>query len=502
MEKPAARVLPIRTSCLALALLLLASVLLAQSAPPAPLPARTYIIAAYVEDAAGKPVPDALVLVRLSPRNGTPASNSTQLLEVPTNLAGRARILLPVGLNQSTPDAYISAYTPYWSSSPSDLNLPDRPTDIFDRSFSVPIELNTYRVRISDRIGNPVPLADVQFTQPYPLYRRTDPNGLAQVRFPPGLPVSGYVQYQGAGQFFTLDNASSATAIEQDFNLPLARRINAWNQSFDWSAQLSDAMGRPLLTQPIALVSDYQNWTYLTDRDGRLYLRALPGENITLEWTGYNFTYRFPLNISRASTRLQMPLLINISDPAKDNLGDSCYRILINVTDRRKSPYLQVQARPINGSGALPFTLDKSVPLANQTGVQFTRILCVDTDTAFDIIAQNPYEQAQLQIQLKTAENFVPSVSSAYTQPPPPSLFVKSAARSTGDKIEIILILIYILFGLIALFMAMRFKQLLLYYAQSILRFTYISYTARQASAPPKEDYKAKTSPPPAPPKK
>ena len=475
----------LRAACLLFALLLFSSALLA-AAVPVSLPARTYIITAEVADSGGKPVPNALVLVSLSNASAPANASQARVLEALTSLTGRARILVSVGTNQSTPSASLNVYLPYWSSAPTDLSLPDRPVDVFDRNFTLPFALNTYRIRLNDQIGNPVPLAEVQFMQPYPLYGKTDANGLVQVRLPPDRPVNGYIQFQGTGQLFSFGSLPlSSSAIEKDFGMPFAGRVQSWNDSFDWSPQLLDAMGRPLVLQPVDIRSGSQNWSYLSDREGRLFLRELPFENLTLETTSYNFTYRFPLNISRAGPRLQMPLLIHISDPAKDVLGDSCYRIRMNVTDQRQSPNLQVQARPINGSGTLPFTLDQAVPLSNRSGVQFTRILCVDVDTTFDIVAQNPFEQVDLQIQLKTTDNFVPPATSVYAQAPPAGLFDKTAAKSDTGRIEIILLLVYVFFGLIAIFFAVRFKHLLLYYGQSILRFTYTFYKSRKSGPSP-----------------
>lgn len=97
----------------------------------------------------------------------------------------------------------------------------------------------------------------------------------------------------------------------------------------------------------------------------------------------------------------------------------------------------------------------------------------------FDVLADNPFEQASLQIQLKSMDE--PPVKSIYTQAPPPGLMVKEVRPDDSRKVEMVLILFYVFLLLMILFISLRFRGSLLFFLQSISRFTYLSYQDRQA---------------------
>ena len=478
-------------------LMLLAQPLAAQSAIG--LPARTYIITADARDALDKPVPDALVLVQILPPGELPGvTNQTgRLLEARTSGAGRARILLGVAANQSVPAAYLSVYTPYWSSAPKALNLPEIPADAIVQEVTMPLTLDTYRIRLSDAQGNPIAQARVQLTQPFPLVAFTDANGLMQTRLPAGRNVEGNVFYQRNAENFSFGSKTDASGIhELGMFAPFHKQAKAWNESHGWDVRLFDSMGRPLALEDVRLSSGGLDWVYRADRDGWVHAREIPNASVNFSWTGYNYTYSFDINLNSAGTKLQMPLLLTITDPAKAELGDSCYRIDVNVTDARRDPSLQVNARSSLGSGALPFTLDRTVPIQNNSGVRFSRILCVEQDTGFEIGASNTFERTALQIQLKVTASAAP-VDANYTKPPPPGVLERGKVADDPRRLETALILVYVLFALVVVLMAVHFKNRLLYYAQSILRFTYTSYKdrleaeeGRRVEAQKKEDGK------------
>jgi hypothetical protein len=277
---------------------------------------------------------------------------------------------------------------------------------------------------------------------------------------------------------------------------PFRKQAKAWNDSYGWDVRLFDSMGRPLVLEDVHIYSGGLDWVYRADRDGWIHAREMPNASVNFSWTGYNYTYRFAVNLNSAGSKLQMPLLLRVSDPIKSELGDSCYRIDINVTDARRDPALQVGARSSLGSGALPFTLDKTAPMQNNSGLHFSRILCVEQDTGFEIGASNTFERTALQIQLKVTASAAP-VAAIYTRPPPPGVLEKGKAVEDPRRLETALILVYVLFALVVVLMAVHFKNRLLYYAQSILRFTYTSYQnrleveeGRKVEAQKKEDGK------------
>ncbi|MCL6088959.1 MAG: hypothetical protein M1530_02210 [Candidatus Marsarchaeota archaeon] len=420
-----------------------------------------------------------------------------RLLETQTTGAGRARILLSVGANQSAPAAYLSVYTPYWSSAPKALNLPEIPADAIVQEVTMPLTLDTYRIRVSDAQGNPIPQARVQLLEPFPMVDFTDANGLMQTRLPAGSTVEGHVFYQRNAEAFSFGNKTDASGIHEiGMFAPFRKQAKAWNESWGWDVRLFDSMGRPLVLEDVRLSSGGLNWTYRADRDGWVHAREIPNASINFSWTGYNYNYSFIINLNSAGSKLQMPLLIRVSDPVKAELGDSCYRIDLNVTDARRDPSLQVSARSSLGGGALPFTLDKTVQLQNNSGVRFSRILCVEQDTGFEIAASNTFERTALQIQLKVTASAAP-VAAIYTKPPPPGVMEKSKAVEDPRRLETALILVYVLFALVVVLLAVHFKNRLIYYAQSILRFTYTSYKdrleaeeGRRVEAQKKEDGK------------
>jgi hypothetical protein len=467
-----------------LALLLLTATLFAQAHTD--LPPRTYSIVVNVKDALDRPVSDVLVLLYTSPfgSNISAENQNQKVLEEYTGLSGRARISLKVGANQSTPSAYLKIYTPYWASSPKAITLPDIPTANIEEEVTIPLVLSTYRLRIIDENGNPLQGVQVQISSPFPLSILSDANGFAQVRMPAGSNISGFAFYKKMAQNFSfvaqaLNKSEEGKTYELLLKAPFKRKLDPWNKTWSWDARIFDSMGRPLMLETIWVSCQGMNFSFRTDRDGWVHLRQIPSENASFIWLAYNYTYVIPLNLSLAGPKLQMPLLISLSDPAKAELGESCYRIDVNVTDARNDPALKVNAKPLRGGIALPFTLDKRAIMQNSSGMHFSRILCVDADTGFEIIASNTFESTKLQIELKFTTAAAP-VQPIYTKPPPPGVFGKSKAADS-IRLETLLILFYVLFVLIVLLLAVHFKSKLIYYGQAILRFTYTSYQDRQA---------------------
>ncbi len=244
-------------------------------------------------------------------------------------------------------------------------------------------------------------------------------------------------------------------------------------QTFNWSVQILDSSGRPLGEQPVELGVGRSRWTFITSNDGFVHFRNLPYERVNLSWVIYNYTYRQEIVMSRAPSLIRTQQLLTLSAFAPEPLGDSCYRVSVNVTDPRHHPLLQVIARPLSGTGQLLFSLDKAVALGDV--LQFTRVLCVETDTTFEVAASNPFERAVLQIQLRFTD-LPPPNANIYARPPPPELVQSTALSADRRKAELLLILVYILVVLAVIFLVMRFRIIVLYYFQSIMRFVYTSY--------------------------
>ena len=475
-----------RASAITFTLLLLLSCALAVTAPvitsasqaPATsLPARSYPILVNVQDADGHPVPDVLVMASIPSgafsKDVIDLTNHTQ--EGFTDAAGRFRTTLRLAENETTPpSATLSAYTPYWSAAAPPQTLPKTPGEEISYTFQISQPLATYRLRALDYQGGPVQGITVRLVKPYFVVRQTDSNGLVSFRLPPNSAAAGQVEIDGSYQPFVF-NASAAGAT-QEIQMPVPLRhplpLNISGE-FNWSVQILDASGSPLGSQPIVLEVGRSRWTYLSDNGGFIHLRNLPYGRVNLSWVIYNYTYRQEVSLERAPAVIRSPQLLTMTVSPPEPLGESCYRVIVNVTDPRHNPLLQVSARPVLGASQVLFTLDKKVALGSV--LQFTRVLCVQADTTFEVTASNPFERAVLEVQLKVTDLQPPSAE-IYARPPPVEATAPQAAAADRRKEELLLILVYVLIILAVLFLLMHFHVLVLYYFQSIVRFVYTAY--------------------------
>lgn len=470
-----------RASAMAFTLLLLLSFALAaqvivSSAPASTafLPSRYYPVLVNVVDADGHPVPDVLIMAGIPSgafnKEVSNLTNHTQ--EGFTDAAGRWRTTLRLAENETTPpSATLRAYAPYWSAAAPPQTLPN-PGDEISYTFQFDRPLATYRVRAVDYQGGPMPGITVRLTKPYFVLRQTDSNGLVSFRMPPNSSVAGQVEIGGNYESFAFNASAAGATQEIQMPLPLRHPIPLpAPQEFNWSVQILDSSGTPLDFQPIQLEAGRSRWTYLSDNAGFIHLRNLPYERINLSWAIYNYTYRQEVRLDRAPAFIRTQQLLTMAADSPEPLGDSCYRVSVNVTDPRHHPLLQVGAN--SGTGQILFTLDKEVALGQI--LQFTRVLCVQADTTFVVTASNPFERAVLEVQLKIT-SLPPPSATVYARPPPPIVTQAGAASADRRKAELLLILVYALIVLALIFLLMRFRTLVLYYFQSIVRFVYTSY--------------------------
>ncbi len=468
-----------RASALAFACLLLFSFLLISPvSSAAQTPARSYSVLVQVQDAGGHPVPDVLLTAAIPKgdfnKNINDTLNHTQ--EGFSDAAGRWRTTLRLSAGETTPpSALLTAYTPYWSASAPPQPMPKTSGDEISYTFVIPQNLATYRVRTLDYQNQPISGVQVRLFSPYSIIRASDSGGLVFFRLPPNSSVTGQVESGNSSQNFTFPSVSdSDQALEVPIQLPLRHPVpNPYNATFNYSAQILESSGRAWSNQPIGIEVGRMRWTFVSDKTGSIYLRQFPYESINLTWIIYNYTYRQEVNLSRPMPVIRTPLLLTIAAYAPIPLGDSCYRMLVNVTDPRNHPLLQVNAKPVSGDDLIPFSLDHEETINGS--LQFSRVLCVDTESTFDIIASNPFERAVLQVHLQAADAPPPAVS-IYAREPPPKAATKTAvSKEDQKKLELVLLLVYVLVMLVVLFVAVRFRGVLLYYFQSILRFTYTS---------------------------
>ncbi len=457
-----------------------APILLAAPAPGSYLPARSYPIIVSVVDADGHPVPDVLVMASIPSgdfnKNISDLVNHSQ--EGFTDSAGRMRTTLRLSENETTPlFATLSAYTPYWSSTAPPQSLPATPGDEIDYTFQISQPLVTYRVRVSDYQGGPRQGVTVRLTKPYFVLRQTDSSGLVSFRLPQNFSVGGQVEIGSNYESFAFNASQDGSTQEISVPIPLRHPVPLnITHLFNWSVQIFESSGRPLSNQPVELGVGRSRWTYVSDSAGFVHFSDLPFERANLSWVIYNYTYHQEIILDRAPAVIRTQQLLTMTASSPETLGDSCYRVNVNVTDPRHHPLLQVGARPVSGTNQLLFTLDKEVTLGGV--LQFTRVLCVETDTTFEVTASNPFERAVLEVQLKFTTQPPPSAS-VYARPPPLEVIQASAVSADRRKAEMLLILVYVLVVLAVIFLVTRFRGFVFYYFQSIMRFI---YTTRKPS--------------------
>ncbi len=456
----------------------LASSILMAAAPAATafLPVRSYPVLVNVVDADGHPVPDVLVMASLpiGDFNKEISNLTNHAQEGFTDAAGRWRTTLRLAENETTPpSATLRAYAPYWSAAAPPQTLPN-PDDEISYTFQIDLSLATYRVRAIDYQGGPMPGIAVRLNKPYFVLLQTDSDGLVSFRLPPNSGVAGQVEIGGNYEPFVFNGSVAGATQGLQVPIPLRQPLPFQvPQEFNWSVQILEASGTPLDSQPIQIESGSSRWTYLSDNAGFIHLRELPYDRVNLSWVIYNYTYRQEVRLDRAPAVIRTQQLLTMAADSPEPLGDSCYRVSVNVSDPRHHPLLKVGARPLSGAGQILFTLDREVELGQV--LQFTRVICVQADTTFEVTASNPFERAVLEVQLKVTD-LPPPTANVYARPPPTVVTQAGAASADRRKAELLLILVYVLIVLALIFLLMRFRTLVLYYFQSIVRFVYTSY--------------------------
>lgn len=456
-------------------------------------------ISAQVLDADGHSVPDATVGVAYQSNGDQSAMDGYS--EGVTNTRGQWKTTLFFPAN-ITPAQYaqIQVYTPFWSSERLQAHVSTLPNEELSVNITVPMRFSTLRLRLRSN-DVPIPGATVRIVQPAFAMHRTDSGGIAQFRFPQGLAVRGWVESDEQAHFFYSDGAPNEDepgAVAQiDVAHPFIppEPLPADRGAYNWSAQALDAAARPLSQTAFGVQAGNATLTYWSDRDGMLRFHDVPYPFLNLSWISHDVTYNASINLSSPPSSLRTPTLLRILAPQVLPLGESCYRVLVNITDPRQDSILQVMARPEKSGDSLPFTLEQRLTF-NESQVHFYRIVCVVEDAGFDILASNQYENTSVRIQLRRA-------SVAQASPTGNAAVVAAIPKTNSDKadearkIELLVILTELLFFLVAVYVLVRFHDLVLYYGQTMLRFVHGAYhDLRSARLKRKTDLDEKGGPP------
>jgi len=463
---------PMQAMCVFLALLL------APAAFAAEAPLDIYV---SVYDAQGHVVPDAVILVDYQIMEDGNISERT--FTGFTDVGGQMGKTLYFGENETISNyVYIWAYTPFYSPTSQRLRVPLGGKREVQANFTIPYNFNTYRILISGEGGAPLSGVNVRTLSPAFTIRKTNANGLAQFRFPEGLPVFGIAQRQGIMQFFNLSRGQGEASV-----LPLTFPTSGQvpldiNKTYNWTVQMLDPHNKALSSIPFTLQTRGINATYFSDSRGFLRIFEIPYSDLVLSWELYNHTYEKEINLSKeAPGRIISDSVLKIHEPSIIHLGESCYRVEVNITDPRQGVIKQVVARTEDFNQTLALTLEQNQSF-NESKIAFYRLFCVLDDTNFDIIASSPYEYVSLKIQLLKNKEVVQIDSPVVAQKSlPPEVAMK---MENEKKIELIVILIELLMGLVFLYILLRFRAATSYILQSILRAVYFLV---QGAKKPKE---------------
>ncbi|MFH1306623.1 MAG: hypothetical protein ABIH83_03130 [Candidatus Micrarchaeota archaeon] len=394
-----------------------------------------------------------------------------------TDVGGRWETIIYFTEN-STPSDYmqLEAYSPYWSSEMLRVRIPKKePREIY-ANFSMPFIFDTYRVRVLNEEGTPMSGIKVRIFQPIFLEKKTSSNGIAQFRLPSRSLVNGRVEHSGfmeEFEFLPPDINETKRSFFISINYPFTTpKLVDSNKSYNWTVQMYESTGKVLSDHLFTIKAGNYTIIYRTDSIGYLRIFDVSYEQINLSWEIYNYTYTKTFNLSQnLSDKLISKQLLKIHDPSIIHLGESCYRVEVNITDPRKGVMKQVVAKAEDGNQTLALTLEQNQTF-NQSHIRFYRIFCVVEDTRFDIVATSPYENATLTIQL---------LKSTYVKPPPGGITEEEIPEEVTKKIEeerkteIIIILVEALVLLIVAYFLMKFRGSAFYFLQSILRFAYFT---------------------------
>ena len=447
-------------------MLLLASVLFAQDSAQ---------LKIDVVDKSNHVVSDALIIANYQELKGGNLTSKQIVGATDTGGSFDTTILFE---ENSTPAShmFIEVYHPYWSSGSLRVTIPKTDEKIISQKIKIPFDFETYRIRVSDKNGTALSSFNVQLLYPFFLSKKTEANGIVQFRVPKGIIPYGRLERKGEYQSFSFQQDSQKTnflSLQYPFTTP---NPLASDKKYSLILQVFDSQNEPLTAHPFIVSINGSNATYFSDSHGNLRVSDIPQSNLTLHWNLYSHTYSKFYNLEDdIPKRLVSDQLLKIHSPSILHLGESCYRVEVNITDPREGALKQVVAKALDGNKTIAITLEQNQTV-NKTHISFNRIFCVAEDTSFDIIASSPYENATLTIKLlKVPEEFAP---------PPPQVvegvggsgipdFAKEQAEEQ-KKVELLVILVELLVILILAYLAIRFRKQLIYYLGAIMRFVYL----------------------------
>ena len=312
-------------------------------------------------------------------------------------------------------------------------------------------------------------------------HKITKSNGIAQFSIPKGSAVYARAEhyYQSEIANFSKVNDMNIAYISYPFENPTPLSSS---KKYSFNMQILDSSSKPISNKKfvISSKSDSFNLSYLSDSYGFIKALSIPYSKIVLYWDVGTHGVSEDFDLSNLEKKkYTMDKLLKIHQPKITYIGESCYRVELNITDPRENALKQIDVKVIDGDESIAFTLEQN-QIVDHSHILFNRVFCISKNTVFDIVATSPYEQEKLTVQL--IRDFVPIENINYSDAPidysdiieqriPEDVRKKNEEQ---QRFELALILFEVLVILLALYVILRFRIKTFYYVQSISRFVHI----------------------------
>ncbi len=427
---------------------------------------------AVVQDSEGKPVPDAEVMIFY--RQNASIAALDGYIDGVTDSRGqwRGSITYDRG-NVSELYAQVEAYSPYWASERLQARLPQSPAELVEISFAMPLTLSTYRVTAQGPDGVGAPGIAVWSERPFFNSKLTDVSGVAQFRYPEGMKFEGYAFHGGLRKAISIMPQAGEPISELTLAVPF---VNAEQGAAPANNQLSAVMltyeGRILPSQEFEVSPPLPAIVIKSDSFGFIRMRGIPYKYINVSWMRDGYRYVQLIDVSAPMQEIRQPSLLRISPPSIASLGEGCYKVQVIASDPRPLSTPQVSAKQGNESAKIYFNLDQEIALGAGT-VSFSRILCVQEDTSFDVTAGNRFENNTVKIQLR---KYVAPAEAAPSSAPMPA--AQETKGTEDSRLEIVVLLLLLLSTLAFIYIVLHFRGHAIYVWQSLTRFVNSWYRA------------------------
>ncbi len=291
---------------------------------------------------------------------------------------------------------FYQVYHPSWSSDKLGIKL-EKDSKKIHRRITIPIEFEIYRVSVLNNNSQPLNDVTVQLLSPFFSHKITKSNGIAQFSIPKGSIVNARAehQYQSKIANFSNINGTHIAYIVYPFEDP---KPLSSSRKYSFDMQILDSSSKSIPSKEFFIFSKSEsfNLSYLSDSYGFIRAFSIPNSKIVLYWDigGQTVSKDFDLT-NLEEEKYLMDKLLKIHPPKITYIGESCYRVELNITDPHENALKQIDVKVIDGDESIAFTLEQN-QIVDHSHILFNRVFCISKNTVFDIIATSPYEQEKL----------------------------------------------------------------------------------------------------------